>query len=86
MMEIFQEQSLLDDKCYVSLLLSPDWDSAANDLNKAAVCFKVNICSKLAASPDPAPEQVACSWEECKAAHLRACEAYANSGRSGHDR
>ena len=28
-------------------------------------------------------DQVACSWEECKAAHLRACEAYANSGRSG---
>ena len=25
------------------ILLSPDWDSAANDLNKAAVCFKVNL-------------------------------------------
>ena len=22
-------------------MFSPDWDSAANDLNKAAVCFKV---------------------------------------------
>ena len=25
------------------ILLSPDWDSAANDLNKAAVCFQVNL-------------------------------------------
>ena len=25
------------------ILLSPEWDSAANDLNKAAVCFKVNL-------------------------------------------
>lgn len=49
------------------LKFSPDWDSAANDLNKAAVCFKV-----------------ACRWEECKAAHLRACEAYANSGSLYH--
>ena len=38
---------------------------------------------KLKFSPKPTPShQVACSWEECKAAHLRACEAYANSGRS----
>jgi hypothetical protein len=28
--------------------------------------------------------QVACSWAECKAAHLRACEAYANSGSLFH--
>ena len=49
------------------LKFSPDWDSAANDLNKAAVCFKV-----------------ATSWEECKAAHLGACEAYANSGSLYH--
>jgi len=49
------------------LKFSPDWDSAADDLNKAAICFKVS-----------------CSWEDCKAAHLRACEAYANSGSLYH--
>ena len=38
---------------------------------------------KLKFFPKPTPShQVACSWEECKAAHLRVCEAYANSGRS----
>ena len=25
----------------IASIFSPDWDSAANDLNKAAVCFKV---------------------------------------------
>lgn len=49
------------------LKFQPDWDSAANDLNKAAICFKVGL-----------------AWEECKAAHLRACEAYANSGSLYH--
>ena len=27
---------------------------------------------------------MSCSWEDCKAAHLRACEAYANSGSLYH--
>jgi len=49
------------------LKFSPDWDSAANELTKAAICFKVAMC-----------------WDECKAAHLRACEAYANSGSLYH--
>ena len=32
---------------------------------------------KLKFSPKPTPShQVACSWEECKAAHLRVCEAF----------
>ena len=26
---------------YMKLKFSPDWDSAANEFNKAAVCFKV---------------------------------------------
>lgn len=49
------------------LKFSPDWDSAADELNKAAICFKVGM-----------------SWEECKAAHMRACEAYANCGNLYH--
>ena len=27
------------------LKFSPDWDSAADDLNKAAICFKVRLAS-----------------------------------------
>jgi len=49
------------------LKFSPDWDSAADDYNKAAVCFKV-----------------ARSWDKAKSAHLRAAEAYANSGSLFH--
>jgi len=49
------------------LKLSPDWDSAADQFNKAAVSFKV-----------------AKDWDACKAAHLRACEGYANSGSLYH--
>jgi len=48
---------------YMKLKFSPDWDSAANEFNKAAVCFKVSK-----------------NWDLCKAARLRGCEAYANSG------
>ena len=42
----------------IASLCSPDWDSAANDLNKAAVCFKVKydkLCFELASSDSPDP-------------------------------
>lgn len=48
---------------FLKLKFSPDWDSAADELNKAATCFKV-----------------AKNWESCRKAHMRASEAYANSG------
>ena len=28
---------------YLKLKFSPDWDSAADEFNKAAVCFKVRV-------------------------------------------
>ena len=49
------------------LKFSPDWDSAADEFNKAADCFKVGR-----------------SWDQAKAAHLKASEAYANSGSLFH--
>jgi len=49
------------------LKFTPDWDSAANEYNKAAIAFKV-----------------ARDWAACKAAHLKACEGYANSGSLFH--
>lgn len=52
---------------FFKLKFSPDWDSAADELNKAATCFKV-----------------AKNWEDCKKAHLRASEGYANSGSLFH--
>jgi len=52
---------------YLKLKFSPDWDSAADEFNKAAVCFKV-----------------AKRWSDCKEAHMRACEGYANSGSLYH--
>lgn len=52
---------------FLKLKFSPDWDSAADEFNKAAICFKVSR-----------------NWDSCKQAHLRACEAYANSGSLFH--
>jgi len=49
------------------LKFSPDWDSAADEFNKAAVCFKVGR-----------------SWDQAKSAHMKAAEAYANSGSLFH--
>jgi len=49
------------------LKFSPDWDSAADEFNKAAVCFKVGK-----------------SWDQAKGAHMKAAEAYANSGSLFH--
>jgi len=49
------------------LKFSPDWDSAADEFNKAAVCFKVGR-----------------AWDQAKSAHMRAAEAYANSGSLFH--
>jgi len=49
------------------LKFSPDWDSAADEFNKAAICFKVGR-----------------SWDQAKTAHMKAAEAYANSGSLFH--
>lgn len=49
------------------LKFSPDWDSAADEFNKAAICFKVGR-----------------AWEQAKSAHMKAAEAYANSGSLFH--
>ena len=49
------------------LKFSPDWDSASDEFNKAAICFKVGR-----------------SWDQAKAAHMKAAEAYANSGSLFH--
>ena len=41
------------------LKFSPDWDSAADDLNKAAICFKVRfvtpVCTSKVRLPCPVP-------------------------------
>eukprot|EP00092_Neocalanus_flemingeri_P038152 GFUD01041527.1.p1 GENE.GFUD01041527.1~~GFUD01041527.1.p1 ORF type:complete len:293 (+),score=90.46 GFUD01041527.1:46-924(+) len=49
------------------LKFSPDWDSAADEFQKAAVCFKVGRV-----------------WDQAKSAHMKAAEAYANSGSLFH--
>jgi len=49
------------------LKFSPDWDSAADEFNKAAICFKVGR-----------------AWDQAKSAHMKAAEAYANSGSLFH--
>jgi len=49
------------------LKFSPDWDSASDEFNKAAICFKVGR-----------------AWDQAKTAHMKAAEAYANSGSLFH--